>query len=447
MSSQRLSILIAATLLTVILLVDPCAMVGQAGAGGGHVGGGLAGGGGLSGTGRPTGVDAKDDLRDFHTALAVQATKPQTSLYFAMLRSTEAAMAELHALLDGGPPTDFASRAGNVANTIDAARAGNKSFLDTLSEAQKTGLREETRRLLKADAELEQQSRIFSAQIEAKQTTGNVASSGTALEATITAFHARQIELGQGMDIAAGEEGIASSYDLVPGKTAIQLGNQRITVITSGAISELKASADENLFQVELAADLSELQQDLVEILNSQLGISDRCGETVQILDGELRPSAPVSLLNMQLHFEHWICMRGGIMNEMAEGNGSMEVKFSTSIADDGRPRVVAEISRVEAEGVLGDSLRSALGEQIREKVNGILYSVIHDTSDIKNILPPAALGHTTVNQARFDAVGLGRLILVLDGEVRLSSQEAKVLISELKKQSSAPIPGQASMR
>ena len=44
-----------------------------------HGGGGGAGSGGLGSIGRPTGVDEKDSLKDFHEAMAVQATGQQIS--------------------------------------------------------------------------------------------------------------------------------------------------------------------------------------------------------------------------------------------------------------------------------------------------------------------------------------------------------------------------------
>ncbi len=439
----------AALLLSVLFLVHPCGILAQAGAGGGHAGGGLAGGGGLSGTGRPTGVDVKDDLKDYHALLAAQATKDQTIRYLAMLKSTDAASAELHSLLDADAQQsnapDPTARASAIAKAIETAREEDKNFLDTFSEPQKSALREVARRLLKADAELEQQSRIFSAAFEnAKQLVANVESLGSPLDAALASFRRGQMELGEEMNIETGDRGASESYDLVPARTTIKFGEQAITVTTSGVISQGKASADGSFFTVELDADLSEFQQNVVELLNSKLGSSDRCGNRIEILDATLGASDPVSLVDIRLHFERWICLPGGMMNEMAEGNGGIELKLSSSIADDGTPSVATEISRVDAEGLLGESLSGSLGDSIREDVNAILSSVVRYSTDFKNILPPAALGHTTFTRARFETTGLGRLILVLDGEVHLSSDAGKVLMWELHGQP-APVPAQSA--
>src|ERR1017187_2703808 len=62
-------------------------------------GGGGTGGGGMSGISRPTGVDEKDSLKDFHQALAMQATSQQISEFQALVKYTQAAQAELQAFL------------------------------------------------------------------------------------------------------------------------------------------------------------------------------------------------------------------------------------------------------------------------------------------------------------------------------------------------------------
>ena len=68
-----------------------------------HGGGGMAaGGGGISGISRPTGVDEKDSLKDFHQALALQATSQQFAEFQAMVKSTEAAQAELQSFSASG---------------------------------------------------------------------------------------------------------------------------------------------------------------------------------------------------------------------------------------------------------------------------------------------------------------------------------------------------------
>src|ERR1019366_3980118 len=68
---------VAELIVTIALLSGPCRMLAQHGGGGGH---GMPTGGG-AGTGRPGGVSEKDDLKDFHRAMAVQATDEQRAAF------------------------------------------------------------------------------------------------------------------------------------------------------------------------------------------------------------------------------------------------------------------------------------------------------------------------------------------------------------------------------
>ncbi len=90
-SSKLKAIMLVTTLLA-------CSSVVFAQRGGGRVGGGLAGGTGLSQGNHASGIDEKDDLKDFHEVLAVQATSQQIIDYVAMLKSTTAASEELQSL-------------------------------------------------------------------------------------------------------------------------------------------------------------------------------------------------------------------------------------------------------------------------------------------------------------------------------------------------------------
>jgi hypothetical protein len=123
---RKLSLLfgIHAAMTMAVLLAYPCATFAQRG--GGHAGGGSAGGGGLSSTGKATGVDEKDDLKDFHEVLAVQATTQQLVDYAAMMKSTEAANAELKTFLERlrkeNTASDLPSRSAMVQQAVEGAR-------------------------------------------------------------------------------------------------------------------------------------------------------------------------------------------------------------------------------------------------------------------------------------------------------------------------------------
>src|ERR1700691_1916972 len=135
---------LSAVIFGATLLACPCAVLAQRGAGGGRTGGGTAGGGGLSSVGKPSGVDEKDDLKDFHEAMAVQASSQQIVEYAAMMKGTEAASAELKSFLEQPSKENIASelssRGANLQQAIERARTENNKFVEGFSEQQKSGL-------------------------------------------------------------------------------------------------------------------------------------------------------------------------------------------------------------------------------------------------------------------------------------------------------------------
>jgi hypothetical protein len=433
-SSKLRTIVLAAA-----LLACPCGVFAQRG-GGGHVGGGVAGGTGLSGGNHASGVDQKDDLKDFHQVLAVQATSQQIIAYAAMLKGTASAISESRGLVEqiGKDPSEAGTRATMLAQAIERARDENKKFLDGFSDAQKSGLKEIAKRLVKADSELAQQAKTLD-QVAAKAAGSQLASSAQNLEHALTGFQHEQLDLGEEMSIGTDNTSQASAFSLLPAKNSIPFANQSIDIVTSGVISKGVAEAGQNIFKLELTADMSDLQHQITEVLRNQLDKADRCGEQIAIRNAALTPADPASMVVVQLHFERWVCRGGSVGNEMAEGNATIEVKLTPAVGEDGTLRLVPEMGRIDAAGLVGELLRSgSLGEVVRDKIAQSLLSVVRQGGDFKTTLPPSARGYTTLQRAQFEGTGSGKLLVVLDGEIQVSDDKATSLTSELKERASA---------
>lgn len=438
---------ISAIVLAGALLARPGAMLAQRGAG--HAGGGSAGGSGLSSTGKATGVDEKDDLKDFHDAMAVQATSQQMVEYATMMKSTEAASAELKNFLDQygkSSVAELASRGATLEQTIETARTENKKFLDGFSDRQKSGLKEITKRLTKADTDLAQQARALDVEVRGEKAVGQpIAASAQTLERALTNFRSQQVGLGEEMSIEAGKNGQDSAFNLPPVKKSINFANQPIVITTSGVISKDAVEGGQNTFKLKLTADLSDLQQNITEVLSALLNKAERCGERIEIQNATLTPLEPASLVVVQLHFERWACM-GRNANEMVEGNGTIEVKLTPSVGGDGALRVTAETGRVDAQGLIAELLRSGSpGDTIRDGIAESLLSSVRQGGDFKTTLPAAARSNAALHRAQFQGTGSGKLLVVLDGEIRMSDEQVISFTSELKKRSSPPETVQAT--
>jgi hypothetical protein len=405
-----------------------------------------AGGGGISGISRPTGVDEKDSLKDFHQALALQATSQQFAEFQAMVKSTEAAQAELQAFLHQvrkeNSAADIGQREGLV-HALENARNGNKKFLEGFSAAQKNGLKDISKRLAKTDIDLEQGQKRLDQSFEAKAAGPEISSNAESLDKTLTDFSNLQLALGREMSItlSTGED---LAFTLPQVKLSISLQNSKIPVTVSGTLSQIAAQGGQRTFKLELIADLTDLQQNITDLLRSQLDSSETCGQRVSIKQARLTPAAPASLLVVRLHFERWMCLRGSgqqTSTELAESDGTVEIKLIAAIEKEKQNTLAvnAAFGRIDATGMLNDELHSgALGADLQDKAAQLVLSGARAGTDFKMILPPAVQNSATLQGVKFRDFGVGGLGVVLEGLVEISNEQANQLARQLNQTLSA---------
>jgi hypothetical protein len=409
-----------------------------------HGGGGMGGGGGISGISHPTGLDEKDNLKDFHTALAVQATSPQMTEFQALLKSIESAQAELQPFLQPPQkqnPTAESDRRDPLDRALENVRSGNKHFQAGFSPAQKAGLKDLSRRLSKADSDLEQIQRRLDQTLQINPASPEVVLHAESLHKALTDFYNQQLALGREMSItlATGQD---TAFILPPVKDPIRIDNQTIPVAVSGVLSQISAQGGRRTFKLEMTADLSDLQQNMIEILRSKLDTSPLCGQRVAVRQATLTPATPASVLLVWLHFERWMCTRSfgqQTANELAEGDGTVEIKLSAAVEKPNTLKVLSTFGRIDATGLLGESLRSgSLGEDLRDYSAQLVLSAARAGSDFKITLPPALQNSALIQSAKFQDLGVGGLSLVLEGQIEISNEQADQLASQLNQTLSA---------
>jgi hypothetical protein len=305
------------------------------------------------------------------------------------------------------------------------------------------GLKDLTDKLEKADADLDDQTKVFDRTFEISKGEGeSVAASAANLDKALANFQSGQLAL-------AGEMGVIlpnSSQDLTlrlpPVTNTVDFSGQSIAISGLGVISRTPAADGHNLFGLKYTADFSDLQQNITGVLRSQLNHAPRCGERIQIQEGMLIPQAPASLVVVHLHYEHWICplMQGGESpTELSTGDGAIEVKLTPTLEASSALQLASETSRVEADGFLHDLLLSgSLGVRLREQITASFLSVMQKGANFKTAMPPAAQDLASIRKAQFQDAGAGRLTLILDGQLQMSDEQAKQFTDELRQQLSA---------
>lgn len=379
---------------------------------------------------QPNGVDEKDQLKDFHQALAVQATSQQITDFQQLVKNTSAAHDRLAAFASAKSPRDGITA---LDQSLEFARTATRKFQDSFSEPQKAGLREILRRLDKADSDLSQEAKRFDQSVESSGTASNAASLDTAL----TSFSNEQLALGRemGITLASAQD---VSFNLPPVKAPADIGSRSITVIASGVLSQTEAHGDLRTFQLDSNLDLTDLQQNITAIMNAQLREGSTCGERLAIRSASILPAPPASVLVLQLHFERWLCAGQSSPTELAESDGSVEVKVTPSVQNSNLT-MAAAFSRIDASGMMADDLRSGdLGDDLRDKVAKSLLLAAQSGADFKSTLPQSLQNAASLESAKFQDGGAGILRMVLTGRVQLSNEQATLLANQLNQALSA---------
>ena len=419
-----------------LLLLCPLAASAQ------RHGGAGAGGGGISAITRPSGVKEEDTLKDFHQAMAVQATSQQTAEFQALVKSTEATQAELQIFsqqVQKGT-ADPASRE-SFDKSLEDARNETRKFQQGFSPAQKSGLKEIAKHLAKADSDLEQEQKKWDDGLQAKAPPTEIAERAENLSKALTDFSNQQLALGREMSITLAN-GQDVAFNLPAVNHPVKIADRTIGVAVSGSLQQIAARAGQRTFTLELAADLSDLQQNITDVLRVQLNTLEGCGQRVAIQRAMLTPSAPAGLLVVQLHFERWTCagpLAGQTATELAEEDGSVEVHLTASVEKPNSLKVVATFARINANGMMADALRSgSLGEDMRATIAQSVLTAAQSASDFNVVLPSPLRNSAVIQSARFQDMGAGNLILLLDGQIEISNEQANQLASQLNQALSA---------
>jgi hypothetical protein len=399
------------------------------------VGGGIPGG-----NNRPTGLDEKDTLKDFHRALAVQATSQQITEFQGLLKDAEAAKASLQVFVqqgpNGGAASDSALGLGEIDHSLQRLRVDNQKFVDGFSAVQKSGLKDLLKKLGKADSELEADEKRLDEGFQAEGKVSTELGSRTAsLTRSLTDFSNQELALAREMGLTLAE-GSDQTFKLAEVRSAVTIGRQTIAVPVSAELVQVTSQRGQRTFNLERIVDLSALQQNLTELLRSQLEAAGSCGERLTVREATIASSTPASILALQLHYKRWSCLRLAgqtTYQELAEGNGSVEIKLTPMVEKANSLKLVTEFSRINAAGAMGESLRSGdLGQELRDKLNQSILSLLKTGVNFQNSLPLAVRNIAVVQSAKFQDVGVGKMSIVLNGQLELSDEQVSHLASEL---------------
>ena len=399
---------------------------------GGHGMGGIPGA-----SGRPDGVDEKDTLKDFHQALAVQATSQQIAAFQDLVNATNAAKDKLNSFAEGKTGREGIAP---FDQALGSARDLNKKFQDGFSPAQKSGLKDTQKRLEKADSDLEQETHRLDQSVQGESASTEISVHAAAAAKTLTDFANVQLALGRDMGITlASSEDLSFNFPQV--RNNARVADRTISIRTSGVLSQTSAQGDQRNFSLEMTLDLSDLQQTVTEVMNSQLYQAKACGERLSVRQASMVSADPAGSLTLKLHFERWSCSPafGSVATELGEGEGTVELRLIPSVEASNVLKIAATIKRIDAGGMMGEELRSGdLGTELTDKVAKAILATVQTGADFKTTMPGAAQNTATLQTARFQDSGSGGLKFVIDGQMQLSNEKVELLARQLNQSLSA---------
>jgi hypothetical protein len=233
------------------------------------------------------------------------------------------------------------------------------------------------------------------------------------------------------------------TFKVPPIKIPFAVKDQQASITASALISMVSKDGDLDIFNLQLTADLTGLQQNMTALLSSQLDKDDHCGDRIAIQQATLTPADPASIATVQLHYERWACVKAFGQQQakrVVGGNAVIPVTLTPGVDENKTElRLVPEVGTIEADGSLGELLRSGtVGEMIREKIRSSILSAMQKGTNPSATLPPAAQGYATIENAEFKDGGSGRLLVVLDGQVRITKEQVQVLSKQVKERIAA---------
>ena len=178
----------------IVLLVHPHTLLAQ-----------RRGGPGAGTPSRPTGVSSTDDLKDFKRAIALQASPGQIVQFRQLTESTQAARKSAQDLLKVAEKTnksELLRSTSPLASALEEVQADNQEFLQSFSAVQKSGLKEVTKKLGKANADVTKRNKALTRNLEHSRIAGQqISGVAEKLDKALIDLQARQLAMGSEMGI------------------------------------------------------------------------------------------------------------------------------------------------------------------------------------------------------------------------------------------------------
>jgi hypothetical protein len=226
-------------------------------------------------------------------------------------------------------------------------------------------------------------------------------------------------------------------FKIPPVKIPLEIKDQSVTITTSTTLTIFSRDHGPTTLDLKLAGDLSDLQQNMTAFLADQLDKDDRCGERIAIENAALIPADPAGIVQIQLHFERWECVKllgRKVSKKLIGGDARIELKLTPEVDPGGSGlRLIPEIVTIRADGSLGQLLRTGpLGDMVRHKIQDAMSSALQKGTNLGATLPPALQDSVSVKGAEFKDAGQGHILVTLEGEAHITQEQLRLVSDQV---------------
>jgi hypothetical protein len=180
----------------IVLLINPYALVAQ-----------RRGGHGAGAARAPAGESGADDLKDFKRAIALQASPDQVAQFRRWSESTQAARENAQDLLklaENPSKADVFQSTDLLTRALETAQTDNQKFVRSFSPAQKSGLKQVTKKLDHANSDVTKRSKALTRGLEHSPIPRQYSGIAEKLDKALSDVQALQLEIAKEMGIPSG---------------------------------------------------------------------------------------------------------------------------------------------------------------------------------------------------------------------------------------------------
>jgi len=229
-----------------------------------------------------------------------------------------------------------------------------------------------------------------------------------------------------------------ATFEIPPVKVPLDVKDQQVTIAASAVLAVTRNEHGLNIARLQLSADLSDLQQNLTEVLRAALDKTDGCGDHIAIHNATITPLDPASQAVVGLHYERWTCAKvlgKKQAKRLTSGDAIVEMKLTPAVDENSTElRLVPDVGRIEADDSLGEFLRSGpIAEMLRDKIRSAILAALQKGTNLSATLPAALQGYARIQNAQFEDAGSGRLAVQIEGEFRVTDEQMQFLSQQVK--------------